>query len=162
MQQKAQIGVTIIHQPQLLILDEPFKGLDPVNRQLFVDLFAEMRSEGKTILYSTHVVDEAQKLSDRLVMIKRGRRVLYGTVSEVRDSMGTKNVHIEFQGKTLPINHKLYTARIENNIAELAPHQNTSPEQILKSLVEQGVKVQGFKIDRPSLNQVFIAKAKDE
>jgi ABC-2 type transport system ATP-binding protein len=90
MQQKVQLGTALIHNPEVLILDEPFKGLDPVNRQLFVDILTERGKKGTTILYSTHVIDEAQKMADRLLIINNGTRVEYGTVNEVRERHGSR------------------------------------------------------------------------
>lgn len=84
MQQKVQLGLAMLHNPEVLLLDEPFKGLDPVNRQMYIDLFKELKAQGTTILYSTHVIDEAQKLSDRLVIISKGKRKVYGAITDVR------------------------------------------------------------------------------
>lgn len=161
MQQKVQIGVTVLHRPRVLILDEPFKGLDPLNRQLFIDLFRELKLAGTTIMYSTHVVDEAQRMADRVVMIKKGVRVLYGTVDEVRSSVGGNNLHIEFSGK-LPENPKLFTARAEERTAELTPTKGTRPQEVLSYLVKSGLDLSEFKIDRPSLQEIFIQKAKTD
>lgn len=160
MQQKVQIGVAIIHEPSILILDEPFKGLDPLNRQLFLDIFEEQRQKGATILYSTHVVDEVQKLANRLVMIKNGKRVLYGSIDEVRNRFGTKNIAISFSGN-LPERPDLYKARKELNYAELIPVQDVKPEDILSYLINKtDLMIKEFKIDRPSLNSIFINEAK--
>jgi ABC-2 type transport system ATP-binding protein len=98
MQQKVQLGTALIHNPEILILDEPFKGLDPLNRQLFVDLLVEKGKKGTTILYSTHVIDEAQKMANRLLIIKNGVRLEYGSVNEVRARHGSKNMTVEFLG----------------------------------------------------------------
>jgi ABC-2 type transport system ATP-binding protein len=162
MQQKVQIGTAVIHNPSVLILDEPFKGLDPLNRQLFIDMFEELRDQGATILYSTHVVDEVQRLANRLVMIKEGKRVLYGTVDEVRNAYGTNTITVSFSGR-LPENAALYTARREHNFAELTPRQGAAPDAILRFLAQQdGLSIQEFGIDRPSLSTVFIQRAKQE
>lgn len=161
MQQKVQIGVTILHRPKLLVLDEPFKGLDPLNRQLFIDIFRELKDKGTTIMYSTHVVDEAQRLADRVVMIKKGERVLYGTVDEVRSSSGSVNIHIEFSGN-LPVNPKLYTATSSEHTAELVPAKGVNAQEIIKFLVGSGVVLSEFKLDRPSLQEIFITKAKSD
>lgn len=159
MQQKVQIGITIIHRPKILILDEPFKGLDPLNRQLFLDIFEEMRDEGTIILYSTHVVDEVQRLANRLVMIKEGKRVLYGTINEIRNQFGSKNIIINFEGR-LPSNNDLYVMRKEHNMAELTPKDGVDPNDILKYLIKENVQLSEFRIDRPSLNDIFIKVAK--
>jgi ABC-2 type transport system ATP-binding protein len=160
MQQKVQIGITILHKPQLLILDEPFKGLDPLNRQLFLDIFQEMREQGSTILYSTHVVDEVQRMANRLVMIKNGQRVLYGSINEIRSQFGSNNLMVNFTRGTLPKKDDLYSARGEHNYAELTPKAGVSPQNILRFLFDQGLEITEFQIDRPSLNSIFIEQAK--
>lgn len=159
MQQKIQIATAIIHKPQILILDEPYKGLDAVNRQLFGDYFKKLNKEnGTSILYSTHVVDEAQKTADRVLMIKDGSRIAYGNIDEVRASFGTNNIHLQFSGN-FDMNDaftKLFTARIEHKTAELTPLKNVNPQDILQTLLKENIIVTEFKIDRPSLQDIFI------
>ncbi|NBD73966.1 ATP-binding cassette domain-containing protein [Patescibacteria group bacterium] len=162
MQQKVQLGTALIHSPELLILDEPFKGLDPVNRQSFLDMFSELREQGTTILYSTHVVDEVSRLANRLVMIKDGRRVLYGGVDAVRDQFGTENIRLSYTGR-LPERPDLFTARTELNAAELTPQPGVTPETIVRALIAtDDLELREFAIDRPSLNSIFIEVAKAE
>lgn len=159
MQQKVQIGAAIVHEPSVLILDEPFKGLDPLNRQLFLDLFEERRQRGATILYSTHVVDEVQKLATRIVMLKNGSRVLYGSVDEIRNKYSSHTLTLTFSG-TLPEHPELYQARVEHNYAELVPAEGVVPNRILRLLVDTpGLELREFKFDRPSLNTIFIQEA---
>lgn len=156
MQQKVQLGTALIHNPEILILDEPFKGLDPVNRQLFVDLLSERGKQGTTVLYSTHVIDEAQKMADRLLIIKNGVQLEYGSVNEVRARHGSKNIYIEFGSWAPAEKNDLYTAIITNKTAEIIPNKDVTEDEILKNLLEQGVKLISFNLDYPSLNQVFI------
>jgi ABC-2 type transport system ATP-binding protein len=159
MQQKAQIGLTIMHKPEILILDEPFKGLDPVNRQLFMDIFRELNQDNQsTILYSTHVVDEAQKMADKVVIIKNGKRAAYGTISDVRGQFGSDTINIEFTGK-LPSDFKdsdLFTATVSNKTAELVPNEGVSADKILSALSKMNIGLVKFAVDKPSLNEVFI------
>ena len=162
MQQKVQLGTALIHNPEILILDEPFKGLDPLNRQLFVDLLAERGRKGVTILYSTHVIDEAQKMANRLLIIKNGVRLEYGSVNEVRARHGSKNITVEFVGHAPKIKNNLYSASILNKTAELVPNEGVSVEEILDELLKQKIQIINFKLDYPSLNQVFIDIMKDE
>jgi len=160
MQQKAQIGIAIIHKPKLLILDEPFKGLDPVNRELFLNIFTRLKAEGTSILYSTHVIDEAQKLSNRLIIIDKGQSKAYGTVKEVRESFGTKHIHIETL-ETVPQNNKLYSAKINGNKAVLMPNKDISTDVILKYLIGQNIKIINYQLDYPDLNEIFIKVTKN-
>jgi len=155
MQQKIQIGLAIIHKPKILILDEPFKGLDPVNRHIFTEIFKELRDDGTTIMYSTHDMDEAQKLADRLCIIKNGKRKAYGTPKEVRRSFGKDNIKIEFSGK-FPKNNKLYNARVVNKTAEVIPKKGIKSGEILKYLIKNNLDIIKYELDYPSLNEVFI------
>ncbi|MFQ5492751.1 MAG: ABC transporter ATP-binding protein [Candidatus Dojkabacteria bacterium] len=159
MQQKAQIGMAILHRPEILILDEPFKGLDPVNRQLFIEIFKELNGAGTTIMYSTHVIDEAQKMANRLIIIDEGEEQVYGTQEEVRRSYGKDNIHIQFAGK-FPQESKLFDARIVNQSAEITPAKGVNPQEILNFLVDKNVKLLEFKIDYPGLNEIFIKISK--
>jgi len=162
MQQKVQLGTALIHNPEILILDEPFKGLDPVNRQMFVDLLTERGRKGTTILYSTHVIEEAQKMADRLLIIKNGRQMEYGSVNEVRARHGSKNIYMEFEKWNPEKENSLYTAIVSNKTAELIPNPGVTETEILKSLLDQGVKIVSFNLDYPSLNQVFIDIMKED
>jgi ABC-2 type transport system ATP-binding protein len=157
MQQKVQLGTALIHNPEILILDEPFKGLDPVNRQLFIDILKQRGKEGTTVLYSTHVIDEAQKLADRLLIIKDGKRLEYGTVNEVRSRNGSRNMFLEYEGKAPVENSELYSLTLSNSrYAEISPKESISKEEILNDLLKQKVDIISFNLDYPSLNQVFI------
>lgn len=155
MQQKVQIGLCILHRPEILILDEPFNKLDPINRDLFMQLFKEMKDGGTTILYSTHIIDEAQKLADSILIIKEGKRKAYGSVLEVRKAFGQKSISIEFSGN-FPTNEKLYTFRTYKNKAEIFPKEKTSPESILGYLINNNLKIINYSLDYPTLNEIFI------
>lgn len=161
MQQKVQVGLALQHNPKLLLLDEPFKGLDPVNRQLFIDIFKDLKEQGVTIVYSTHVIDEAQKLTDRLVIINKGKRKAYGTTEEVRKKHGSEHIHLEFTGK-FPKDTKSFKATTTNKTAEIIPNKGVSPKQVMHELLESGIEIVAFKVDYPSLNEVFIEITKDD
>lgn len=162
MQQKVQLGTALIHNPEILILDEPFKGLDPVNRQMFVDMLTERGKKGTTILYSTHVIEEAQKMANRLLIIKNGKQMEYGSVNEVRARHGSKNIHLEFESWAPEKKNDLYTLTLTNKTAEIIPNEGVSEDEVLKNLLDQGIKIINFNLDYPSLNQVFINIMDDE
>ncbi len=163
MQQKVQLGTTLIHNPEVLILDEPFKGLDPVNRQLFVDMLLERAKQGTTILYSTHVIDEAQKMADSLLIIKDGNRLEYGKVNDVRKRYGSSNIIIEFVGKPPVKENNLYSSVVVHNNVEIIPKdKNVDTNEILKDIMKNGTKLIDVKLDYPSLNQIFIDLMKKE
>jgi len=161
MQQKVQLGTALIHNPEILILDEPFKGLDPVNRQLFIDIFVERAKKGTTILYSTHVIDEAQKMADSLLIIKDGKRLEYGRVNDVRKKYGSDNIIIEFDGKVPDKETKLYSSVITNKRIEITPNKGIKTEEILTQIIKNGTKILRMELDYPSLNQIFINLMKD-
>lgn len=157
MQQKVQLGAALIHEPEILILDEPFKGLDAMNRQLFVEKFMDQAKKGATILYSTHVIDEAQKMSNSIVMIKEGKRVEYGTISEVRKKYGSNNILIEFGGKAPKKDMPLYRSIVTNKSAEISPkNKEINPNEVIMDLIKGGTKIIKMEIDSPSLNDIFI------
>lgn len=158
-QQKIQLGITIINKPSLLILDEPTKGLDPVNRELLLDILKDLNKENNaTILFSTHQMDEVEKIADRLLMLKSGKSVLYGHVNDVRKEFGENIIQLEYSGD-LKVNDKLFTAKIEKNYAELNPNEKITDNEILEYLMKSGVSVKRFQVTAPSLNEIFIKVA---
>jgi ABC-2 type transport system ATP-binding protein len=155
-QQKIQLGITIINNPQLLILDEPTKGLDPVNRSLLLDILLELNKQGSTILFSTHQMEEAERIADRLFMIKQGKQALYGNVEEVKRSFGDNTLTINFKGE-FPLNDKLFSAKLVNHTAILTPKTGIDSEEILKYLIkDDNVVLTSFTLAAPSLNDIFI------
>lgn len=157
-QQKIQLGITIINEPKVLILDEPTKGLDPVNRSLLLDILMELNEAGSTILFCTHQMEEAEKIANRLLMIKNGKAVLYGETEKVKKDFGENTIIVEFKGK-LPSNEKLYSAVIEKNYAELNPNDGITENSILQFLMTTGIEIIKFEIASPSLNEIFIKLA---
>lgn len=157
-QQKIQLGITILNKPELLILDEPTKGLDPVNRDLLMDLLLELNAQGSTIIFSTHQMEEAEKIAHRILMIKNGEKALYGDLTEIKESFGSNTLHIEYTGK-FPQNKKLYEANIEPKYAEVTPNEEISSEEILRYLIDK-VKIHTFSKSTPSLHQIFIKVTK--
>lgn len=155
-QQKIQLGLTIINDPKLLVLDEPTKGLDPVNRGLLLNILTEMKNKGTTIIFITHQMEEVEKIADRLVMIKNGRRELYGEVTEVKQQFGANRLQVDFAGK-FPHHEDLYTIDlVENNTAELSMKTDVKPEQIFKTLAQDDIAVTRFEISLPSLQDIFV------
>ena len=162
MQQKIQLGVTMIHNPEILILDEPFKGLDPLNRQLFIDIFLEKAKNGATILYSTHVIDEAQKMADRLLIIKNGETQEYGSIKDVRQKYGKENLKIEFLGNKPELDNDYYSSIITNNSAEIKPKEGVNTNKILENLIKNKTEIITMEKEYPSLNEIFLRVSKDE
>jgi ABC-2 type transport system ATP-binding protein len=162
-QQKVQLIGTLLHDPELIILDEPQSGLDPVNMVLVRNLLRELRQEGKTILLSTHMMGEAEKMADEIILIHRGQVVLEGTIDEVRGSFGKNTLHIDFDGdgaflRDLP---QVKRAAIVNNAAELSLIDGADPQEILQASMSR-LRIRRFELASPSLEEIFIEKVGTE
>lgn len=158
MQQKVQLGMVLIHQPPLLILDEPFKGLDPMNRQFFIDKFRDLKENGSTMIYSTHIIDEAERLADKLLIIKEGKKAAEGSIGDVRKSFGSDHIFVEYEGELIQTG-SMSKIVYENNgrNAEIIPKKNVAPGKILEEILStKEVSITKYSTDAPSLNQVFI------
>ena len=157
MQQKIQFIATILHDPELIILDEPFSGLDPVNVNLIKDILLEFRQSGKAIIFSTHMMDAAEKLCDQILMINRGKKVLDGGLSAIQDTYGKNNVVIEYEGNgrifdQIPI---IRSCNDYGNMAEVELRDGVEPDELLKHLIGK-VKIRKFETQRSSLNDIFL------
>lgn len=159
--QLVQLCVTLVHNPSLLILDEPFSGLDPTNRELVKHIMLEEREKGKTIVLSTHMMNEVEELCDRALMINNGRRVLYGSIPEIKASYASNCVFVEFGG-VLPNLDGVEKADIKNNCAELYLRVDVTPQYILRQLVSANTQVRRFDVKELSLNDIFIKVAEAE
>ena len=158
-QQKVQLIGTLLHERDLIILDEPMSWLDPVNVVLVRNLLKELRDEGKTILLSTHMMSEAEKMADDIVLVHGGEVVLSGTLDEVRASEGSNSVIVEFDGdgsflQSLP---GVARATIHNNSAELRLEQEADTQAILLAVVPR-LKLSRFEVAVPSLEEIFIGR----
>ncbi len=163
MAQLIQFVATILHDPKLIILDEPFYGLDPVNTKLIKDMLKELREQGKTIILSTHMMNEVEELCDRLLMINKGRAVLYGDLSEIKARYRTNSLIISADGDLRQIEGVL-SIRDNGSYQELFLDGKTSPQKILASLISRGLTVNRFEVATPPLSEIFIqvAKGQDE
>jgi ABC-2 type transport system ATP-binding protein len=155
MQQKAQIINTILHGPELLIMDEPFSGLDPVNTQLAKDLLLDLRGQGVTIIMSTHIMHQVEELCNRIVLINQGRNVLYGQVAQIQREYSGHAVRVKVDGE-LPALAGVQAVTPHNGAVQLLLDQQTSPQEILQQLVAQHSAVEQFEIALPSLDEIFI------
>jgi ABC-2 type transport system ATP-binding protein len=156
MGQKVQLLVTLIHDPELVILDEPFSGLDPVNRQAMQEAIVELRREGRTVIFSTHVMEQAEQLCDYVVLIDRGRKVLDGPLSQVRAS-GGRAVLLDYDGDGQCLRGLPGVARINDagKQAELFLEEGADPQEVLAALVQK-VRIRRFDLREPSLHEIFI------
>lgn len=159
MQQKAQIIATVIHQPELIIVDEPFSGLDPVNTNLVKDLLRQLSQQGATILMSTHQMHLVEELCDRILLIDHGEAVLYGKLDEIRRQFAGHAVQMRILDE-LPLLNGVEQVEHQNGSLRLALAPEVAPQDILRKLVDNGVAVESFQIAMPGLDEIFIQAVK--
>lgn len=155
MQQKAQIINTVLHHPELIIIDEPFTALDPLNTQLVKDLMQEFRDQGTTIIMSTHQMHQVEELCDRIVLIDDGRDVLYGNLEEIRRRYSGNAVLVRSAGE-MPSVAGAEVVSQHNGTFKLTLAEGTSPQDVLSGLIAQNVLLEKFEIATPSVSEIFI------
>ncbi len=156
MQQKLQIAAVLQHEPSLVILDEPFIGIDPVNRGVVLDLLAETTKRGAAIILSTHLMEQVEMLCQRALMLHKGRTMLYGTVQEIRERHADQSVRVECD-RDLASHPDV--ARTENG--RLFLRDGVAPEAFLASLLKDGAAIRRFERALPTLNDVFVKVARE-
>ncbi|MDR0849390.1 MAG: ATP-binding cassette domain-containing protein [Propionibacteriaceae bacterium] len=154
-QQKVQLGVTIMNDPRLLILDEPTKGFDPVNRRMLMSIVEERKQAGATIVMVTHQMEDVERLCDRIILLKDGVARAYGTVTQVQESFGGTTVRIESE-RDIPPSSKYAVLTQTHGHAEISLATGVEPAAILQDLVTQGIGVSGFTPGRKSLESIFV------
>jgi ABC-2 type transport system ATP-binding protein len=156
MQQKAQIIATLIHEPDLIVIDEPFSGLDPVNTRLVKQIFDEQREAGKSVIMSTHQMYQVEALCNRIVLINKGETVLYGAVNEIKRNFAGNAVVIEGRGDFDHIPGVVEIWR-ENSAWHLALEVGVDPQDVFRSLASrEGVYIERFELAEPSLDDIFV------
>jgi len=163
MQQKIQFIATVIHQPKLLILDEPFSGLDPINTNLIKDEIHELNRQGTSIIFSTHRMEQVEEICEYIVLINQGENVLEGRVSEVKERFKRNRFRLGYRGE-LPIGFGT-----EFNVVERHDHHVTvqliegeDPNQLLRHLLREGIAIQSFNEILPTLNEIFIRQVGED
>jgi ABC-2 type transport system ATP-binding protein len=165
MQQKVQFIAALLHEPDLVILDEPFSGLDPINAQALKDAVLELRQRGKTVVFSTHVMDNAEKMCDSVAIIARGEKVLDGTVAGVKSAAGRRNIALSLAGGAHNgVSEVLNDTRLiskkddTNNFFELELAPGADSQVLLRRLVDAGASIERFELVQPSLHQIFLQR----
>jgi len=155
MQQKAQLVATLVHDPELVILDEPFLGLDPVSTEQVKELIWDLRERGKTVVLSTHQMNQVERMCDRILLIDEGQRVLYGPLEEIKAHYAEHAVLVRCSGS---LEGLAGARRIEQRERDrlIVLEDDTSPQDILRQLVERGIPVQRFEVATPPLEEIFI------
>ncbi len=163
MSQLIQFIVTTIHDPQLLIMDEPFSGLDPVNAENAMQWVRRLRDEGKSIVLSTHQMNQVEELCDRILMVNHGRAVLYGDLKEIKNKYRSNSIILAYEGQLGDI-PGVAEKRPGKDFTELFLDGKTTPQQLLETLLERKIQINRFEIATPPLNEIFIrvAGVKDE
>ena len=167
MQQKVQFIGTLLHDPELVILDEPFSGLDPVNAQAMKDVVVDFARRGKTVLFSTHIMEQAERMCDHIVIIARGEKVVDGTLIEIKAEYGKNHLALAFSSNRDRATRVLQDRSLLQSVddyggsaeGELAP--GVEGETVLRALVEAGVGLSRFEVVEPSLQKIFITKVGD-
>jgi ABC-2 type transport system ATP-binding protein len=155
MQQKAQIIATLIHEPELIIIDEPFSALDPVNTQMVKDLLRAERKKGRTIIMSTHQMHQVEELCDRILLVNQGEDVLYGKLADIRKQFSSHAVLVR-AAEELPETGGVIEREFQNGSTLLRLDHETTPQAVLASLINQGVQVEKFEVAEPGLDEIFI------
>ena len=166
-QQKVQLIAAILHEPAVLLMDEPFVGLDPVNVALLKEAFGEMRERGSTLIFSTHQMEMVEELCEAVALIDKGRLILAGPIREVKRSTGRRVVRLALEGRTLDSTDDLpwladipgvRVSRAREDYAELAVPHDVDPDRILRTAIDRGERVTNFLIADPSIEEIFIER----
>lgn len=163
MQQKVQFIATVIHKPKLLILDEPFSGLDPVNTNLIKDEIQELHEKGTSIIFSTHRMEQVEEICERIVLINDGIKVLEGDVMDIKDQFKEHLFSIKYKGVSPDLSQSEFkTLKHDQNEIIVRSSQDGNANQLLNYLVKQNTHIQSFKEILPSLNEIFIKQVSDK
>ena len=159
MQQKVQFIATVVHAPELIILDEPFSGLDPVNTKLLKDIMLEMKTDGKTIIFSTHRMEQVEMVCDNICLINRAEMVLEGSLSQIKKQYGKNTILLDYEGDAGFIKNFDEVSKIDDygKYMEIKLKEQADPQHLLNRVVGQ-VRVNKFEVREPTLNAIFIDK----
>jgi ABC-2 type transport system ATP-binding protein len=162
MQQKAQLIATLVHEPRIVIIDEPFSALDPVNTQMVKDVLRELRQKGITIVMCTHQMHQVEELCDRLVLIDHGKIMLYGKLEEIQKNYAGHDIVLKTKNELPALKGITTMEKINGGTYRIGLPPNTKPQQFLRDLVEQNIDVEQFEIAIPTLDEIFIQVVNQE
>jgi ABC-2 type transport system ATP-binding protein len=160
MQQKIQFISTVMHDPDLLILDEPFSGLDPINVEFLIDVISEFKTQDKTIIFSTHLMETAEKLCHDILLMNKGRKVVAGSLREVKESYGKNLIALRASGGEAVLGDPSTVAKVTEHADEVVVHltDGIDSQTLLKRLIDSGAVISKFERVEASLNDIFIDK----
>ena len=156
MQQKVQFVSTVIHKPRLLILDEPFSGLDPLNADLLKNEIYELHKNGTSIIFSTHRMEQVEEICDKIVLINKGKNVLFGTVKEIKQNFKENIFRIDYEGALPDMNDRIVFVEKTPQYLTLKLNEGTDSNVLLRHLLDSGTRVTAFNEILPTLNEIFI------
>lgn len=162
MQQKAQLITTLVHDPELIIIDEPFTSLDPVNTEMVKDMLQSKRDEGKAIIMSTHQMNQVEELCDRILLIDHGHRVLYGTLQEIQGKFASRDILVTPLAELPQTIEGVREIKKLNGRFRLTLEEHAKPNLILRNLINSGIELTEFEIAVPPLNEIFIKVVKEK
>jgi ABC-2 type transport system ATP-binding protein len=161
MQQKIQFIASLLHEPELIIMDEPFSGLDPVNASLLLDTLVDLRKEGKAILFSTHRMDQVEKMCDAIALISRGKLLLSGSMREIKSQYTRNRVQVVFSGDDSFLRHPgVVEAKNYSGIAELKLTTEAAAQEVLADAIGRGTHISRFEVIEPTLEEIFIEQVR--
>jgi len=157
MQQKIQFIAALLHDPDLIIMDEPFSGLDPVNATLLMDTLLDLRKQGKAILFSTHRMDQVEKLCDEIAIIYQGRLVLEGSMKAIKSRYPANRIHVHFEGDASFLSHSaIASAKTYTGLAEIILSDPLAAQAVLAQAIANGTAITRFEVLEPTLEEIFI------
>lgn len=162
-QQKIQFIATILHDPEFLILDEPFSGLDPINTDLLRQIIIDLKDRGKVIILSTHLMDFAEKMCDHIAMIDNGNIILNGSLRDIKAKFGNRNVSLNYDGDISFLENHQIIEKIQDfgNTTGITVREESQTQDLLKLLIEKGVTIRKFNANDISLHEIFVRLAGD-
>jgi ABC-2 type transport system ATP-binding protein len=163
-QQKIQFISTIIHDPEFIILDEPFSGLDPINTNLLKDIILDLKKQGKVIIFSTHLMDFAEKMCDHIALVHEGKLLLNGNLSEIKKNYSKKNISLVYEGDISFLKNHESIEKMEDfgNFTGIKMREENASQDILKLLVKNNIFVKKFDANDISLHEIFVEMAGDK
>ncbi|HEY0305411.1 MAG TPA: ATP-binding cassette domain-containing protein [Longimicrobiales bacterium] len=163
-QQKVQFISAILHEPDIMILDEPFSGLDPINQQVLKEIIVDLKRAGKTIIFSTHIIEHAERICDHVCILSKGKKVADGTMAQVKKEYGGDYIAIAFENRDASAieevrrNPVVGQVRENGDTLEVSLKNGGDAQQLLKHLVDRNIRLKRFEYAEPSLEQIFLAK----
>ena len=163
-QQKVQFIGTILHDPDFLIFDEPFAGLDPINTNLLKEIILEMKNKGKVVIFSTHLMEFAEKMCDVIAMIDKGKIILNGKLSEIKEKYASRNISLNYNGNLSFLNGNPLVESVENfgNTTGIKLRIENTDQELLKVLMQNNISIKKFNVNEISLHEIFVSLAGKE